>query len=154
VSVALLVAGCSGDDAGGDESSTCALRGAVTGAIAWSIATADPVACGIPFAGGEGSWMWFYPVSGDVASFVVDVAGVTSGQTGDFPASVEVNARDQRSWKTPASCSVTITQNLPQADGSYQVVATGTCSAPAQPHGSAQGELTVSPFALRFPARF
>lgn len=98
-------------------------------------------------------------IDSEVARFTADVASVMGGQTGAFPAKVEILHRDGRKWSTATTgCSVILEENTflsqDQLGKSYQTSGRGTCTGAAMPSGSATGTLTVAPFTFRFVAHF
>ena len=96
-------------------------------------------------------------LEGDVKTVVVEVSTVKEGQTGPFPAGVEVDFRDGRKWKTAATtCTVRINEHVFEATAElgrkrYQASGDGDCAAAAMPLSGTTGTLTVAPFTFRFP---
>jgi hypothetical protein len=155
--LATTLAGCGGD---GDEGSpTCHLVAETTGAIGWSF-SGDP-ACLIPFGGSEGIWMWFAPIEPDgeseIAAFVINVLEVGPGETGTFPAAVEIHARDERTWETPGTCTVQIDEHVFEQEeelgAAYRATGSGQCVDAAMPGGEGD-PIEVAPFEFRFPPRW
>lgn len=152
----LLLAACGRDPVDDDDTDVepppdCLVDVAFTGDFAGAIAGDDAVACVDAFAGEADVWMSFYPTDGDVGLFEVEVADVTAGGTGTFPAAARLRLRDDRSW-TAGSCTAVVDEHTYQdtADGvdAYLFVGTGSCAAPAVDADG--GEVEVGPFAFRF----
>jgi hypothetical protein len=141
---------CGGDGIGDSE---CELDGSVSGEIAWSNSSSP--ACVIPFSGSAGILMIFIPLDDELAAFQVDVADITEGETGTFPAIVEIRAEDDRVWET-SDCTVEFDSHEFESEDdfsrAYVATGTGECSSNALAvGGGAQGELTIAPFAFHFP---
>jgi hypothetical protein len=151
--LALSLAACG---SGGASSESCSLTAQVSGGVAWSFA--DNPACLIPFGGGSGIDMQFRPIDGEVQVFEVDVSDVKEGQTGSFPATVEVLLRDGRRWKTARTCTVVIDSHVfektEEISKAYLASGSGSCKDPAMPLSSATGTVAISPFTFRFPPRW
>lgn len=153
--VVLGVMMCAGCDGGGASSSSCALAASLSGAVTWT-SDADP-ACGIQSGGRAGVFMGFYLPEGEVERFVVEVEDVKEGQTGTFPASVEVKLRDGRAFET-ASCTVRIDEHTLEKEEppsrAYLMGGSGACTGPAAPKAGSGAGATVAPFTFRFPPRW
>jgi hypothetical protein len=137
---------------GGLGDSSCELAASISGEVEWSSSRAP--ACAIPFGGDTGILMLYLPLGEPIAGVTVDVDEVTEGETGTFPATVEVRHEDDREW-TATACTVTIDEHSYQSedDFSKEYLATGSgeCASPAEPTGGdATGTVTVEPFAFRF----
>ena len=150
---------CDGDGGGGGGGgelgdSECELAISLTGALEWTSAAAP--ACLIPFGGDVGISMLYGLVDdGPVERVEIEVAEVTEGEVGEFPAAVTVRAHDGRSW-TSSSCVVVIDAHEYVGEDEfsrmYQVTGSGGCATPAAPSGGdASGELEVADFQFRFP---
>lgn len=143
---------------GGTSSSTCQLRGEVSGAVSWQSGASDP-ACLVPFSGSTGVEMDFLPLQAAIQRFVVEVPTLKADQTGAFPAQLKIGLPDGRSYNTTTTaCTVTIESNALVRQESlgkqYQLEGRGECAGAAMPTGSATGTVTIAPFTFRFPAQF
>lgn len=139
------------DDTDVEPLSDCAVGVAFSGGYTGAVDAEDSVACLNAFAGDTGVWMTFVPIEGDVASFEIDVADVTAGGTGAFPATASLRLDDDRRWAA-ADCGVEVDEHsyVDERDGvdAYLFVGTGSCAAPAVSEGD--GEVEIAPFTFRF----
>ncbi len=146
--------GCGGEDS----ESTCDLDASVSGAIDWRLS--DDPACLTPFGSGTGTSISFMPLDGEVLAFRVEVKDIKEGQTGTFPAGVEIEARDHRRWATATTgCTVRVDSQVYKMEDQfrkqYLTSGSGECSAPAMPSSSgASGTVTVAPFSFKFLANW
>lgn len=103
--------------------------------------------------------MHYLFVDGEVERVTIDVAEIMEGETGTFPATLEIDHVDGRSW-TAAECTVDVDEHVaePEEDDDlsrgFIVHATGSCSAAAQPDDMGNEALEIMSFELRFPPRW
>lgn len=151
--------GADNDGGGGTPplgSSECELGIGISGAVTWS--TPSTPACGIPFGPQTGIFMGYLFLDGAIQSVQIDVADVTEGETGTFPAAMTLTHVDGRTWTTEA-CRVVIQSHVPDPEfdddfsRAYRVHAMGSCTDPAADEAGLE-TVIVDPFALRFPARW
>lgn len=144
----------------GESPNACAINVQVSGAVTWSYGSENP-ACLIPFSGSTGILMYFKPVSGDVSTFIVDVQDVKEGQTGAFPAGVQLETADRRVFKTSATgCTLRVDEQVFDLEDEfrkqYLTKGSGECAVEAMPFGGsgAAGAVTIAPFTYLFPANY
>jgi hypothetical protein len=155
------VSACTGDDGGGGGgggggSGPCVLATAGTGATTWSFDGAP--ACLIPFGPDSGIDMSFLPLAGELERFEVSVDDVREGETGTFPATVTAKLRGGASYRTGATCTVTISEHVATGESdsfsrTFQTSGDGACTSAATEVGGA-GTVTIEPFEFRFPAHW
>jgi len=165
--LALVAAGCGDDTDEGtpDPPPDCLVSVELSGGYQASLSPDDPYACGIPFGGDSGVWMYFLPLEGDLGVLDISIDDVTEGETGTFPADATITLRDERRWTTaPGDCTVQVDEHSFQKDDGntkeYLMTGSGSCSAPAEAFDPATGDpatdepITIGPFEFRFPPRW
>jgi hypothetical protein len=98
------------------------------------------------------SWM-----DGPHENFGIELYDVSEGQTGTFQTTLSISKRTPGAggWATgPRLCAITINEWRLVDDNfqdfwEYRYVGTGTCSAPAKPHGKHTGEVELSDFSVK-----
>ena len=166
VALLLVLAACSTDETTPreeeEELPDCQIEVDFSGEHEGSIEAEPAIACAVPFAGDTGLTMDFVP-GGDLTAFEVDVAEVTLGATGTFPASATVRLADDR-YFISEGCEVTLSEHREvdrdeaerdERTAAVLVVGEGRCSAPARsPVEGISGAVEIGAFSFRFPGRW
>ena len=158
---AVLTWGCGGDDGrdAGSLAGSCALAVELSGALSRSQRASEQLACATQHSFDSGVDCVFLSSNADLR-VALGIADIEEGETGQFPASVEVSMDAQRFRTTPNGCSVSVTEHVLTSRESteigevrrYRVAGSGSCSEPAK-RVNEQGEsVTVGPFQFRQPA--
>ena len=158
---ALLNWGCGGDDdrAAGSLAGSCALGVELSGALSRSQRASEHLACLTSHSFDSGIDNVFLSTAAEL-SVELSIADIAEGQTGRFPAGVELELDAQRFRTSPNGCSVTVTEHAFFSRESteigelrrYRVVGSGSCSEPANGVNEPAQSVTVGPFQFRQPA--